>query len=238
MFNKLYFLVLLLLLTACKNEQPVEVIPTTIITFDSLNTPTLDTISLEKFVPKAAPAIDSIFVQLTDYSDAFEYDLKYATPNNFLGQQVYDCAACYLRYKTVVALIAAQNDFAKAGYRLKLFDCYRPLDVQKKMWDILPGTNYVANPKKGSVHNRGGAVDLTLVDSLGIELDMGTDFDYFGPEAHHTYTYLPENVLKNRKLLKEIMEKHNFKSIYSEWWHYNYTPARYDEVSNFTWECI
>jgi len=237
MFNKFYFLVLVLLVIACKKEQQVKVIPTTIITFDSLSSPTLDTISLEKFVPKAVPAIDSIFVKLSDYSDVFEYDIKYATSDNFLKQPVYDCAACYLRYKTVTALLAAQVDFAKQGYRLKLFDCYRPLDVQKKMWTILPGTNYVANPAKGSIHNRGGAVDLTLVDSLGIELDMGTAFDFFGPEAHHSYTNLPQNVLDNRKLLKNTMEKHNFKSIYSEWWHYNFIPARYDTVSNFTWEC-
>lgn len=238
MFKKFSFLILVLLVSACKKEQQVKVIPTTIITFDSLSSPTLDTISLEKFVPKAAPAIDSIFVQLTEYSDTFEYDLKYATPNNFLNQQVYDCAACYLRYKTVVALLAAQDDFSKLGYRLKIYDCYRPLDVQKIMWAILPGTNYVANPAKGSVHNRGGAVDLTLIDSLGVELDMGTNFDFFGPEAHHTYTNLSESVLANRKLLKEIMEKHDFKAIYSEWWHYNYKPARYDAVSNFTWDCI
>jgi zinc D-Ala-D-Ala dipeptidase len=237
MFNKLLFLVFTLCIISCKKNQPTEIVPTTIIIFDSLSNPTLDTISLEKFIPKDAPAIDSIFVKLTDYSNSFEYDIKYATTDNFLNEPVYDCEACYLRYKTVVALLAAQEDFSKLGYRLKIFDCYRPLDVQKKMWAILPGTNYVANPAKGSVHNRGGAVDLTLVDSFGIELDMGTPFDFFGPEAHHTFTNLPESVLANRKLLKETMEKHNFKSIYSEWWHYNYKPARYDAISNFNWNC-
>ncbi|UYW00915.1 M15 family metallopeptidase [Flavobacterium agricola] len=237
MFKKLLFSTFLVAALACKKQDVTEVVPVTIITLDSLNTPSIDTISLPKFEPKPAPELDSIFVKLSDYSDAFEYDLRYATPNNFLAQQVYDCGQCYLRYKTVVALIAAQEDFNKLGYRLKLYDCYRPLDVQKKMWQILPGTNYVANPAKGSVHNRGGAVDLTLVDSLGVELDMGTDFDFFGPEAHHAFTDLDEKVLQNRTLLKQTMEKHHFKSIYSEWWHYNFLPARKDPVSNFTWSC-
>jgi len=238
MFQKLPIVLFLVLFIACKKQEKIEIIPTTIITLDSLNNPSVDTISIEKFMPKPAPELDSVFVKLSDYSDAFEYDIKYATPNNFLKQQVYDCGACYLRYKTVSALLAVQHDLSKQGYRLKIYDCYRPLDVQKKMWNILPGTHYVANPAKGSIHNRGGAVDLTLVDSLGVELDMGTDFDFFGPEAHHTYRNLSENVLSNRKLLKEAMEKHNFKSIYSEWWHYNYQPARHDPVSNFTWDCI
>ena len=237
MFKKILLFATFPLLFSCKDDKPTKVIPTTIIKIDSTNTPTLDTISVEKFMPKQAPELDSIFVKLTDYSDSFEFDMRYATPNNFLNEQVYDCAECYLRYKTVAALLAAQQDFSKKGYRLKIFDCYRPVSVQEKMWKILPGTNYVANPKKGSVHNRGGAVDITLVDSLGVELDMGTDFDFFGPEAHHSYTNLPAEVLNNRNLLKTTMEKHNFKSIYSEWWHYNFRPARYEPVSNFNWNC-
>ena len=105
------------------------------------------------------------------------------------------------------------------------------------MWNILPGTHYVANPAKGSKHNRGAAIDLTLVDADGNELDMGTPFDFFGQKAHHTYTKLSEIVLKNRNLLKTILNKHNFKSIYSEWWHYEYRPEMHAKVEDFTWEC-
>ena len=180
----------------------------------------------------------SDFVRLKDLSSDFVYELKYATPDNFLKQAVYDCGECYLRKSTAEALVKANEAFNQLGYRIKLFDCYRPLSVQKKMWKILPGTHYVANPAKGSKHNRGAAVDLTLVDAQGKELNMGTPFDFFGKEAHHTYTEYPKEVLENRKLLKETLDKFNFKSIYSEWWHYEYRPEMQSKVENFEWQCI
>lgn len=180
---------------------------------------------------------ESDFVRLKDLSSDFVYELKYATPDNFLKQAVYDCGECYLRKSTAEALVKANKDFIQLGYRIKLFDCYRPLSVQKKMWKILPGTHYVANPAKGSKHNRGAAVDLTLVDAQGKELNMGTPFDFFGKEAHHTYTEHSKEVLENRKLLKETLNKYNFKSIYSEWWHYEYRPEMQSKVENFEWQC-
>ena len=179
----------------------------------------------------------SDFVRLKDLSSDFVYELKYATPDNFLKQAVYDCGECYLRKSTAEALVKANKAFIQLGYRIKLFDCYRPLSVQKKMWKILPGTHYVANPAKGSKHNRGAAVDLTLVDAQGKELNMGTPFDFFGKEAHHTYTEHTKEVLENRKLLKETLNKFNFKSIYSEWWHYEYRPEMQSKVENFEWQC-
>ena len=179
----------------------------------------------------------SDFVRLKDLSADFVYELKYATPDNFLKQAVYDCGECYLRKSTAEALVKANKAFIQLGYRIKLFDCYRPLSVQKKMWKILPGTHYVANPAKGSKHNRGAAVDLTLVDAQGKELNMGTPFDFFGKEAHHTYTEHSKEVLENRKLLKETLDKYNFKSIYSEWWHYEYRPEMQSKVENFQWQC-
>ena len=179
----------------------------------------------------------SDFVRLKDLSPDFVYELKYATPDNFLKQAVYDCGECYLRKSTAEALVKANEAFKQLGYRIKLFDCYRPLSVQKKMWKILPGTHYVANPAKGSKHNRGAAVDLTLVDAEGKELNMGTPFDFFGKEAHHTYTEHPKEVLENRKLLKETLDKFNFKSIYSEWWHYEFRPEMQSKVENFEWLC-
>ena len=179
----------------------------------------------------------SDFVHLKDLSADFVYELKYATPDNFLKQAVYDCGECYLRKSTAEALVKANEAFKQLGYRIKLFDCYRPLSVQKKMWKILPGTHYVANPAKGSKHNRGAAVDLTLVDAQGKELNMGTPFDFFGKEAHHTYTQHSKEVLENRKLLKETLDKFNFKSIYSEWWHYEYRLEMQSKVENFEWQC-
>lgn len=180
---------------------------------------------------------DTTFVNLKDYSSDFVMDMRYATENNFLKAKVYDCAECFLRYKTVKKLIEANEKFMKLGYRIKLFDCYRPLDIQKKMWEIVYNPIYVADPKKGSIHNRGAAVDITLVDENGIELDMGTGFDHFGKEAAHTYQDLPEQVLKNRMLLKSVMESSSFKTFQSEWWHYDLITEIKDGVSNFKWNC-
>ena len=180
---------------------------------------------------------DTTFVNLKDYSADFVFDMRYATASNFLKEKVYDCAECYLRYKTVKKLIDANQKFMVLGFRIKLYDCYRPLAIQKKMWKIVPNPIYVADPSKGSIHNRGGAVDITLVDKNGLELDMGTTFDYFGKEASHAYTDLPEKVLQNRKLLKEIMESCSFKAFQSEWWHYHLISDEMDPISNFKWNC-
>ena len=184
------------------------------------------------------PSIEDKFVNIKTLSPEILLDMKYATADNFLGQVVYDCAECYLRKATAQALVAAQKDFVARGYSLKLFDCYRPLSVQKKMWKILPGTHYVANPAKGSKHNRGAAVDLTLVEiATGKEVDMGTPFDTFSPKAHHSYTDLPKEVLAYRQLLKEVLGKHNFKPIFSEWWHYEYRPEMTSPVEDLAWPC-
>jgi len=164
-------------------------------------------------------------------------DMKYATTDNFLKTQVYDCATCLLRFKTVKNLILANEEFKTKGYRIKIYDCYRPLDVQKKMWKIISDPEYVADPKKGSIHNRGGAVDISLVDFDGNTVDMGTGFDFFGPEASHFYKKLPNSTLKNRLLLKQIMLKHNFSSFDSEWWHYNLRNSSKWPLANFKWEC-
>ncbi len=180
---------------------------------------------------------DTTFVKLKDYSADFVYDMKYATEDNFLKAKVYDCAECFLRLKTVKALVKANTKFMKKGYRIQLFDCYRPLDIQKKMWKIVSNPEYVADPAKGSIHNRGGAVDITLVDADGKELDMGTSFDFFGPEASHNFDNLPDEVKKNRILLKRIMQKSGFVSFDSEWWHYNLKNAAKEKVSNVKWLC-
>ena len=180
---------------------------------------------------------DTLFVRLADYSDDFVYDLRYATENNFLKAKVYDCAECYTRVKTARALLLANKEFMDKGFKIKFFDCYRPNDVQYKMWAIVPNPQYVANPVKGSIHNKGGAVDITLTTLDGEELDMGTDFDFFGKRAYHDNLDLPKNILDNRLLLKETMEKHGFWSIRTEWWHYNLGTASNDKVANFKWDC-
>jgi len=180
---------------------------------------------------------DSTFVILKKLDTSFYYDMKYATADNFLKERVYDCDDCLLRYKTAKQLIKVNNIFKELGYQISFFDCYRPLSIQKKMWEIYPDKRYVANPAKGSNHNRGSAVDITLVDSLGNEVDMGTGFDFFGRKAHHAYQNLPLKVLENRKLLKSVMEANGFWSITSEWWHYNLAKSYQYKVSDFKTEC-
>ena len=180
---------------------------------------------------------DTTFIRLRDFSEEFTFDMRYATTNNFLKAKVYDCAECYTRVKTARALIEANAVFLKHGVRIKFYDCYRPNSVQYKMWEIVPNPQYVANPVKGSIHNKGGAVDITLVQLDGKELDMGTDFDFFGKRAYHDNLELPQEILDNRKLLKETMEKHGFWSIRTEWWHYNLSTASNDKIADFKWNC-
>ncbi len=181
---------------------------------------------------------DTTFIRLADFSSDFEYDLRYATTHNFLKAKVYDCPECYMRVKTAKALLAANAALMKQGYKIKFFDCYRPNSVQYKMWAIMPNPQYVANPVKGSIHNKGGAVDVTLVTLDGEDLDMGTDFDFFEKIAYHDYLTLPHQILENRKLLKETMESFGFWSIRTEWWHYNLSTANNDKIANFKWDCL
>lgn len=229
---------IILAITACRESEKsaestkVELVPGTVVSDSSVN----KIITSEPPIP-LKDLHDTTFVRLADYSDQFSYDIRYATTNNFLEAKVYDCAECYTRVKTAKALIAANDDFIKEGYRIKFFDCYRPNDVQYKMWEIVPNPQYVANPVKGSIHNRGGAVDITLETLEGVELDMGTDFDFFGRRAYHDFYDLPDEVIANRALLKEIMASHGFSSIRSEWWHYNLGIASRDRVANFKWPC-
>lgn len=187
--------------------------------------------------PSLGELHDTLFINLKEYSKDFFYDLKYATEDNFLKAAVYDCPECYLRVSAAKAIIDVNKEFISKGYKIKFYDCYRPHDVQKKMWEIMPNRIYVADPAKGSIHNKGGAIDITLVDLEGNELDMGTHYDYFGREAHHAYQGHNEEVLNNRKILKETMEKHGFGSITSEWWHYNHKGTLSSKVANFKWNC-
>ncbi len=230
------FLGLQMVLCSCKEkkEEASDILPV------EIAIPKMDTLRTEaevKSVPVLDDLADTTFVRLADYSPDFSYELRYATDNNFLKTQVYDCAECYTRKKTALALMAANEEFMGKGYRIRFFDCYRPNSVQYKMWEIYPNPQYVANPVKGSIHNRGGAVDITLETLDGKVLDMGTDFDYFGREAHHDFLDLPSEVLENRTLLKEGMENHGFWSVRTEWWHYNLGSASRDAVADFTWDC-
>ena len=164
-------------------------------------------------------------------------DMRYATTNNFVSEQMYDCGRCFLRKAVAKALIEAHKKLQAQGYGgLKMFDCYRPRPIQQKLWDKVPNPSYVTPPSRGSMHNKGAAVDLTIVDTLGQQLDMGTTFDFFGKEAHHTYTAHSDTIQANRDLLKSTMESVGFSSIRTEWWHYSYKKKSY-ALSDMLWDC-
>ena len=160
-------------------------------------------------------------------------DLKYGTANNFTGKKLYKYAATtYLRKEVAFALLKVNDDLKNVGFALKIFDAYRPYSVTKLMWEIVHDERYVANPIKGSGHNKGIAVDLTIIDMNTLnELKMGTAFDNFTDSAHHSFTKnLPLEIIANRSLLKSTMEKYGFKSLETEWWHYSFSSNENYEV--------
>ncbi len=148
-------------------------------------------------------------------------DMRYATTNNFLKAPVYPVARCLLRAPVAQALKAVQADLRTQGLGLKLYDCYRPLSVQSAMWKILPDSRYVANPATGSRHNRGAAVDLTLVDAQGKELEMPTEFDDFSELAGRDSQTMSAAARRNVDILTTAMERQGYTSIGTEWWHYD-----------------
>lgn len=167
------------------------------------------------------------------------FDLKYNSANNFTKRKLYKSAkTTYLRKDPAAALLLVQEILKKMGLGLKIFDAYRPYAVTKLMWDIVHDERYVANPKNGSGHNRGVAVDLTLVNlSTGKELNMGTAFDNFTDTAHHTFTKnLSPEIIANRTLLKSTMEKFGFKSLETEWWHYSWKSNEIYDVMDINFK--
>lgn len=203
-----------------------------------------DTISTSTINNQVAPTI--VFPALPDYDttqwteifdDAYyALDLRYATSDNFMDQQIYDCGRCFLEKDTKRRLDSVAIELRKEGYRLLLFDCFRPLPFQQKLWDIKPSANYVTPPWKGSMHNRGLAIDLSLEDSTGTQVDMGTSFDFFGPKAHSMYQGLPKKIIENRKRLRSAMKKHGFTGIRTEWWHFSNKNVT-SELSEWQWSC-
>lgn len=170
------------------------------------------------------------FVDIQEAIPNLELDIKYATTNNFTHRQLYDTPEALLRKGTSDKLLKVAEEVGKNGYRLKIWDAYRGPNVQFVMWNLVPDSRYVANPYRGySNHTRGSAVDLTLVDNQGNELAMPTGFDNFTSEAAQA------NKNKNAKYLQDVMVKHGFKPITTEWWHFDdtdrYEPADAQQVS-------
>lgn len=164
---------------------------------------------------------DEPLVDLARYDPRIVLDIRYATPDNFMGRAVYPRACCHVRASVAGRLRAVQDDLARDGLGLKVFDGFRPLWVQREMWRLVPNPRYVADPAVGSRHNRGAAVDVTLVDAAGRELAMPTAFDDFSPAAHRAWRGGDPRALANRERLERAMFAHGFVGMDSEWWHFD-----------------
>lgn len=186
--------------------------------------------------PGSKTAIRADFIELTTLAPSIRLDIRYATANNFTKTKIYDCARCLLRPEAAQALAEAQEILQKKGYSLKMFDCYRPRPYQQRLWDKVPNPDYVTPPAKGSMHSRGAAVDLTIVDAKGMELDMGTPYDFFGEKAHTDYTKLSATILANRDLLRKTLESVGFKGIRTEWWHFSFQKKQFP-LADYIWPC-
>ena len=178
-----------------------------------------------------------LWTELTSLDNTIQLDLRYATTNNFVNAKMYDCGRCFFRPEAAKALAKAHKALKDKGYGgLKMFDCYRPKPYQQRLWTKKPDPHYVMPPWKGSMHTRGLAADLTIVDKNGHELDMGTPFDTFSERAHSNYQNLPKNVLENRKLLRGSLAQVGFKGIRTEWWHFSF-GSNTTSLSEWVWKC-
>lgn len=182
--------------------------------------------------------LDAALVDIHSVSPDVLLDIRYATRNNFTRQQLYSQPRCLLRAGVARKLAKVQADLAQVGLGLKVFDCYRPLSVQKRMWELVPDDRYVANPNQGSRHNRGAAVDLTLVDSKGNELEMPSKFDDFSNHASVHYKGSSSAAQHNRQLLEKVMRKHGFTSIETEWWHFDAANWQKFEIADLPFESV
>lgn len=164
---------------------------------------------------------DMVMVRVSDHIPGILQELRYATEDNFTGQVIYDFTEAYLRYGTLEKLQKVQQELEEQGLGLKIWDGFRPVSAQFRLWEVYPDASYVADPNKGySNHSRGNTVDVTLVDAQGNALPMPTDFDDFTHLADRDYSDVEEQAADNARLLQQTMEKYGFEGYYNEWWHF------------------
>jgi D-alanyl-D-alanine dipeptidase len=176
-------------------------------------------------------------VNLESYIPGLVLDIRYATPNNFTGEKIYNLSRAYARKPVANALKKIQADLKQQGLGIKIFDAYRPYKATVKFYEVYHDTTYVASPYRGSRHNRGCALDLTVIDlKTGEELKMPTGFDSFKKEAWPSTPVSDPQIRKNRTLLINAMEKHGFKVNSSEWWHFDFVGWQKFEVMDIDFE--
>ena len=166
-------------------------------------------------------------------------DLRYAGKDNFLHRNLYpeDTRTTFLRKQAYEALDSVSQELAKRGLVLVIFDAYRPYSVTIDLWNTVKDERYAANPAKGSGHNRGISVDLTLADAKTHKLlPMPTGFDNFSDTAYQNFNKVDSKRIANRELLKHTMEKYGFLPLFSEWWHYSWPETGDFEVLDLSFQ--
>jgi D-alanyl-D-alanine dipeptidase len=176
-------------------------------------------------------------VNLEAFIPGITLDIRYATKNNFTKEAIYNLPRAYARRSVATALKKAQEEFRKHGVGIKIYDAYRPYKATIKFYEVYRDTTYVASPYRGSRHNRGCAVDMTIVDlKTGKELTMPTEFDSFKKEAWPTTPVKDPLIKKNRDLIITVMQNNGFKVNSSEWWHFDFTGWKNYEVLDIDFE--
>ena len=168
-----------------------------------------------------APLLFATLVDATTIVPQLRLDIHYATTDNFTHDKLYAHARCLLHDAVARRLADVQRELRARGLGLVVYDCYRPLSVQKRMWALVPDERYVADPAKGSRHNRGAAVDLALVDKRGRGLPMPSAYDEFSERAHRDFAGGTDVERANRALLQDVMQRHGFVGLPTEWWHFD-----------------
>lgn len=186
---------------------------------------------------------DSILamIELKSLIPTLRYELRYASNKNFTGQRMYpkNTRTTFLRLKPALALAKVAEELKEKGLGIKIWDAYRPYRTTVRFWELIHDERFVANPSKGSGHNRGTAVDLTLVDlKTGKELEMPTPFDDFSPAAFHAATNMDQVRISNRELLRSTMEKFGFVRLETEWWHYAWPGASAYDVLDLSFKAL
>jgi zinc D-Ala-D-Ala dipeptidase len=176
-------------------------------------------------------------IDLSKFIQGIVLDIRYATENNFTGERIYTLAKAYARRPVAEALQKVQQDLGRIGLGIKIFDAYRPYKATVRFYEVYRDTTYVASPYRGSRHNRGCAIDLTLIDvKTGKELKMPTEYDSFRKEAWPSTKIKDPEATANREMLISSMEKHGFRVNSSEWWHFDFIGYRKYEILDIDFE--
>ena len=165
-------------------------------------------------------------IEITYPQFDLDFEIAYAGTNNFTGRPVYRRPACYLHRDAAAALTRAIAAAAALGLKFRIFDAFRPTEAQWVLWNHTPDPDFLADPRRGSPHSRGIAVDLTLTDMERRPLDMGTEFDAFEPASHHGNREVSVNAQRNRLVLLGLMTQAGWDFYRNEWWHYQLFDSR------------